>query len=124
MRIIDNANYEKFLIESREADNYEIDIVISGNDDLCKKQFYLIECKHRYKVNVYNENWSIVNGRVDKVLKEAFPDSEICGRFIVYPGESDWQTHSSGREVAIVNQNEQLYQYYKFDELRTSYQSK
>lgn len=113
-----------YYIESREADNYEIDIVISGNDDLCKKQFYLIECKHRYKVNVYNENWSIVNGRVDKVLKAAFPDSEICGRFIVHPGESDWQMHNSGKEVAIVNQNEQLYQYYKFDELRASYQSK
>lgn len=108
-----------YYIESKESDNYEIDIAISSNDDLRKKQFYLIECKHRYKVNVYNENWSIVNGKVDEALKDKFPDSEICGRFIVHPGESDWQTHSSGREVAIVNQDDQLYKYYNFDELRT-----
>lgn len=111
-----------YYIESKESDNYEIDIAISSNDDLRKKQFYLIECKHRYKVNVYNENWSIVNGKVDEALKDKFPDSEICGRFIVHPGESDWQTHSSGREVAIVNQDDQLYKYYNFDELRTVHQ--
>ena len=109
---------EIYYIESKEADNYEVDIVITGNDDSRKKQFYLFECKHRYKVNIYNENWSIVNGKVDEALKDKFPDSEICGRFIIHPGENDWQTHSSGKEVAIVNQNEQLYQYYNFDKLR------
>lgn len=112
-----------YYIESKESDNYEIDIVIAGNDDLRKKQFYLIECKHRYKVNVYNENWSIVNGKVDEALKEKFPDCEICGRFIVHPGEAGWQTHNSGKEVAIVNQDDQLYKYYKFDELRDLYQA-
>lgn len=111
-----------YYIESKEADNYEIDIVISANDDSRKKMFYLFECKHRYKVNVYNENWSIVNGKVDTALKEKFPDSEICGRFIIHPGEPDWQTHISGKEVAVVNQNDQLYQYYKFDKLRESFQ--
>lgn len=113
-----------YYIESKETDNYEIDIVISSNDDLYEKQFYLIECKHRYKINVYNENWSIVNGRVDKVLKDKFPDCEICGRFIVHPGEADWQMHSSGREVAIVNQDDQLYQYYNFEKLRETCQMK
>ena len=107
-----------YYIESKESDNYEIDIVISSNDDLRKKQFYLIECKHRYKVNVYNENWSIVNGKVDEALKDKFPDCEICGRFIVHPGEPDWQTHISGKEVAIVNQDDQLYKYYNFYRLR------
>lgn len=111
-----------YYIESKESDNYEIDIVISSNDDLRKKQFYLIECKHRYKVNVYNENWSIVNGKVDEALKDKFPDCEICGRFIVHPGEPDWQTHISGKEVAIVNQDDQLYKYYNFDRLRESHQ--
>lgn len=113
-----------YYIESKEADNYEIDIVISCNDDSRKKQFYLFECKHRYKVNVYNENWSIVNGKVDEALYEKFPDCEICGRFIIHPGESDWQTHNSGKEVAIVNQDEQLYKYYKFEELRELNQMK
>ena len=107
-----------YYIESKEADNYEIDIVIASNDDTRKKQFYLFECKHRYKINVYNENWSIVNGKVDAALKEKYPDSEICGRFIIHPGEPDWQKHISGKEVAIVNQNEQLYQYYNFDRLK------
>lgn len=106
-----------YYIESKEADNYEIDIVIVGNDDTQKKQFYLFECKHRYKINIYKENWSIVNGKIDKKLEETFPDSEICGRFIIHPGENDWQTHISGREVAIVNQNGELYQYYNFEHL-------
>lgn len=108
---------EIYYIESREADNYEIDIAIVANDDTRKKQFYLFECKHRYKVNIYNENWSIVNGRVDKALKKAFPDSEICGRFIIHPGEKECQIHCSGRKVAIVNQNEELYRYYNFEKL-------
>lgn len=103
-----------YYIESKEADNYEIDIVISANDDLRKKQFYLFECKHRYKINVYNENWSIVNGKVDEALRQKFPDSEICGRFIIHPGEADWQTHVSGKKVAIVNQDDNLYKYYRF----------
>lgn len=109
-----------YYIESKEADNYEIDIVIVGNADTRKKQFYLFECKHRYKVNVYNENWSIVNGKVDEALKAAFPDSEICGRFIIHPGENDCQVHCSGRKVAVVNQNKELYQYYNFDKLCSS----
>jgi len=108
---------EIYYIESKEVDNYEIDIAIVGNDNTKEKQFYLFECKHSYKVNVYNENWSIVNGRVDKVLKEAFPDSEVCGRFIIHPGEKDVQTHHSGRKVVVVNQNEDLYRYYDFDKL-------
>lgn len=108
---------EIYYIESKEADNYEIDIVIVSNADTRKKQFYLFECKHRYKVNVYHENWSIVNGKVDDALREVFPDSEICGRFIIHPGENDYQLHCSGRKVAIVNQNKELYQYYNFDEL-------
>lgn len=107
-----------YYMESKEADNYEIDAVIVSNDDTRKKQFYLFECKHRYKINVYNENWSILNGRVDAALKEKFPDSEICGRFIIHPGEADWQTHVSGREVAVVNQTDYLYKYYKFTELK------
>lgn len=109
-----------YYIESKEADNYEVDIVIAGNDDTRKKQFYLFECKHRYRVNVYNENWSILNGRVDNALKEKFPDSEICGRFIIHPGEADWQKHISGKEIAVVNQDEKLYQYYLFDRLQES----
>lgn len=113
-QVADNIYY----IESRGSDNYEIDIVIASNDDSHKKQFYLIECKHRYKINVYNENWSIVNGKVDRVLKAQFPDCEICGRFIVHPGEAEWQTHSSGREVAIVNQDDNLYKYYRYEELK------
>lgn len=108
---------EIYYIESKEADNYEVDIVIVANDDARKKQFYLFECKHRYKVNVYNENWSILNGRVDEALRAAFPDSDICGRFIIHPGEKDCQMHSSGRKVAIVNQSEELYQYYNFEKL-------
>lgn len=108
---------EIYYIESKEADNYEVDIVIAANDDARKKQFYLFECKHRYKVNVYNENWSILNGRVDEALRAAFPDSDICGRFIIHPGEKDCQMHSSGRKVAIVNQSEELYQYYNFEKL-------
>ena len=103
-----------YYIESKDADNYEIDIVISANDDLRKKQFYLFECKHRYKINVYNENWSIVNGKVDEALRKKFPDSEICGRFIIHPGEAEWQTHVSGKKVAIVNQDDNLYKYYRF----------
>lgn len=113
-----------YYIESKEADNYEIDIVISANDDSRKKQFYLFECKHRYKVNVHNENWSIVNGKVDDALKDKFPDSEICGRFIIHPGETDWQTHISGKEVAVVNQDEHLYKYYNFDKLKEIVQKK
>lgn len=107
-----------YYIESKEADNYEIDIVISSNDDSRKKQFYLFECKHRYKINVYNENWSIVNGKVDEALKDKFPDSEICGRFIIHPGDNDWQMHKYGKEVAIVNQDDNLYKYYNFDKLK------
>jgi predicted AAA+ superfamily ATPase len=102
-----------YYLESKDADNYEIDIVIVGNDDSKKKQFYLFECKHSYKINVYNENWSILNGRVDEALKSNFPDSEICGRFIIHPGDSGIQKHISGREVVIVNQNDELYGYYK-----------
>ena len=139
MIIIDKSNYKKYLadmffqkqaadmiyyIESKEADNYEIDIVISNNDDSRKKRFYLFECKHRYKVNVYNENWSIVNGKVDDALKTNFPDSEICGRFIIHPGENEWQTHVSGKEVAVVNQDEHLYKYYNFDKLKDCLQKK
>lgn len=108
---------EIYYIESQEADNYEIDVVIAANDDTRKKQFYLFECKHRYKVNVYNENWSIVNGKVDEALKKAFPDSEICGRFIIHPGEKECQTHCSGRRVAVVNQDEELYRYYDFEKI-------
>lgn len=107
-----------YYIESAESENYEIDIVISSNDDSNKKQFYLIECKHSYKINVYNENWSIVNGRVDAMLKSKFPDCEICGRYIVHPGNTDWQIYCSGREVAVVNQDANLYKYYRFEELR------
>lgn len=107
-----------YYIESKEADNYEVDIVIAGNDDTRKKRFYLFECKHAYRVNVHNENWSIVNGRVDDALKDKFPDSEICGRFIIHPGVSEWQEHTSGREVAVVNQDDKLYRYYNFDGLR------
>ena len=59
----------------------------------------------------------MVNGKVDDALREAFPDSEICGRFIIHPGENDYQVHCSGRKVAIINQNKELYQYYNFDEL-------
>jgi predicted AAA+ superfamily ATPase len=102
-----------YYLESKDADNYEIDIVIVGNDDSKKKQFYLFECKHSYKINVYNENWSILNGRVDEVLKSNFPDSEICGRFIIHPGDRGIQKHISGREVVVVNQNDELYGYYK-----------
>lgn len=98
--------------------------MISSNDDSRKKQFYLFECKHRYKVNLYNENWSIVNGKVDEALKERFPDSEIFGRFIIHPGENDWQTHISGKEVAVVNQDDYLYKYYNFNELKNSFQNR
>lgn len=106
---------EIYYIESKEADNYEIDIAIAANDDTRKKQFYLFECKHSYKVNIYNENWSIVNGKIDDALKEAFPDSEISGRFIIHPGEHEYQIHRSGRKVAVVNQDELLYKYYMFE---------
>lgn len=78
----------------------------------------MFECKHRYKINVYNENWSIVNGKVDEALKDKFPDSEICGRFIIHPGDNDWQMHKYGKEVAIVNQDDNLYKYYNFDKLK------
>jgi predicted AAA+ superfamily ATPase len=105
-----------YYLESKNADNYEIDIVISSGDDTLKKQFYLFECKHRHKVNVYNENWSILNGKVDDALKQAFPDSEISGRYIIHPGDIGVQKHISGKDVCIVNQDENLYQYYKFDE--------
>ena len=71
-----------------------------------------------YRINVHNENWSIVNGRVDDALKDKFPDSEICGRFIIHPGVSEWQQHASGREVAVVNQDDKLYRYYNYDGLR------
>lgn len=47
-----------------------------------------------------------------------FPDSEICARFIIHPGEAAWQQHKSGREVAVVNQDKNLYEYYKFDALK------
>lgn len=107
-----------YFLESHDANNYEIDVVIVTNSDMSKKQIYLFECKHRYRVNVYNENWSIVNGRVDAALQQAFPDSEICGRFIIHPGEAAWQQHKSGREVAVVNQDKNLYEYYKFDDLK------
>lgn len=110
------------VIVSCHADNH-----IEGNPivNVCpKKQFYLFECKHRYKVNVHNENWSIVNGKVDDALKDKFPDSEICGRFIIHPGETDWQTHISGKEVAVVNQDEHLYKYYNFDKLKEIVQKK
>lgn len=106
---------EIYYIESKEADNYEIDIAIVSNDDTRKKQFYLFECKHRYRVNVYNENWSIVNGKVDAALREAFPDSEIMGRFIIHPGENELQMHVTGKRVVVVNQNDLLYKYYKFE---------
>ena len=109
-----------YYIESKETDNYKIDIVISSNDDSRKKQFYLFECKHRYKINIYNENWSIVNGKVDEALKERFPDSEICGRFIIHLGKNDWQVHKYGKGVAIVNQDDNLYKYYNFDKLKLS----
>lgn len=108
---------EIYYIESKQADNYEVDIVIAANADSHKKQFYLFECKHRYAVNVYNTNWSIVNGKIDSALSHSFPDSEICGRFIIHPGDFSIQMHSSGKKVVITNQDEHLYKYYKFDNL-------
>ena len=107
-----------YYVAGGKADNFEVDIVVVGNADWHKKQFYLIECKHSAKINAHGVNWSVLNGRVEDALLKAFPDSEIGGRFIVHPGEESWQTHKSGREVAVVKQGEHLYKYYRWEKLR------
>lgn len=64
------------------------------------------------------ESLLVTSDKLNEVLKNKFPDSEVCGRFIIHPGNSDWQKCRNGTEVAIVNQDNTLYKYYKFDELR------
>jgi predicted AAA+ superfamily ATPase len=100
-----------YFLETRTAENCEIDILLVADDDMPKKRFYLFECKHARDINIYNENWSLVNGRADELLFSAFPDSEIAGRILIHPGEESIQTHKSGREVFLVRGSEKLYSY-------------
>ena len=107
-----------YYIEPEEADSYGNVIVISSNDDYRKKQFYLFECRYQSVVSVGCESLLVTSDKLNEVLKNKFPDSEVCGRFIIHPGNSDWQKCRNGTEVAIVKQDNTLYKYYKFDELR------
>ena len=107
-----------YYVELKEADSYEIGIVISSNDDLRKKQFYLFECRYQCAMDVSYENLFITSSKFDELLKVDFPDSEVCGRFIIHPGDNGWQMCESGKEIAIVNQDDNLYKYYNFDQLR------
>lgn len=89
---------------------------------------YLFVFNHDRYVESYEKkkrkSHILITGKVDDALKDKFPDSEICGRFIIHPGETDWQTHISGKEVAVVNQDEHLYKYYNFDKLKEIVQKK
>ena len=101
------------VIVSCNADNH-----IEGNPivNVCP-----CSAKHEKKKR---KSHILITGKVDHALKDKFPDSEICGRFIIHPGETDWQTHISGKEVAVVNQDEHLYKYYNFDKLKEIVQKK
>lgn len=107
-----------YYAELEKADDYENVIIISSNDDYRKKQFYLFECRYQGVVSVGCESLLVTSDKLNEVLKNKFPDSEVCGRFIIHPGNSDWQKCRNGTEVAIVKQDNTLYKYYKFDELR------